>query len=130
MTQLILDTTGLNVVLPESIKGGYTAERRPLYDEVTMVTARLVRELLGSVWVVSYQYGYFGDETKNRVISACEKGVREPITCRFLAPDSAGELKSSRFWVTFKYPKFMWSSDGKPLWADFSISLREVKPSD
>lgn len=141
MTQLILDTYGLNIVLPESIKDGYTAKKQPLSVDVQMVTGRLVRELRGNVWVVSYQYGFFNDEMKNKVISACEKGQRESINCGFLPPNSINELKYSDFLVTdLKYPKFMWSrketsDDGKvdfpvPVWADFSVTLREVKPND
>lgn len=135
MDQLILDTTGGAVILPESRKGGYTAQFAPLHEDVEMISGRLVRELRGNVWKLGYQYGYFTTEMKNRVIAACEKGKREPITCAFLTPDSEGELSFSRFWVMeFNYPKFFWSRDDKgtpvPLWGDFSLSLREVKPGD
>lgn len=136
MTQLILDVDGYNVTLPESKKGGYTAVRQPLSVDVEMVTGRMVRELRGNVWAVSYQYGWFDDETKNQVMSAIEKGRSEPINCGFLPPDSKGELTYSDFFVTsFTYPKFMWSrseEDGTPIpmWADFSVELREVEPSD
>lgn len=141
MTQLILDTNGLNIVLPESKKNGYTANKQPLYVDVQMVTGRLVRELRGNVWVVSYQYGFFDDDTKNRLIEVCEKGQREPITCGFLPPKSVNELQYSEFLVTdFQTPKFMWSRhetspDGKtdvpvPVWVDFAVTLREVNPND
>lgn len=135
LPQLILDTDGTNLILPESRKGGYTAELSPLSEDVEMVTGRLVRELRGNVWIIGYQYGYFPDEMKNRVISVCRKGQRTPITCAFLPPDSDGTLSRSLFWVTkFTYPKFYWSRDdhGKPvpLWGDFSLTLREVEPSD
>lgn len=135
MNQLILDITGYGVILPESQKGGYTAQFTPLSEDVEMITGRLVRELRGNVWVLNYQYGYFSDEMKKRVIAACEKGKREPITCAFLKPDSSGTLSQSRFWVmSFNYPKFFWSRDNNgtsvPLWGDFSLTLREVKPSD
>lgn len=138
MTQLILDTTGYCVVMPESQKGGYTAQFTPLHEDVEMITGRLVLELRGNVWVLNYQYGWFEAEMKNRVISACEKGKRTPITCDFLTPDSTGALSTSRFWVTaFTYPKFFWSTrligdheTPYPLWGDFSLTLREVKPGD
>lgn len=135
MTQLILDTAGSAVILPESRKGGYTAQYTPLSEDVEMITGRLVRELRGNVWVLGYRYGYFTTEMKNRVIAVCERGKRTPITCAFLRPDSDGELSYSQFFVTeFTYPKFYWSRDGNgtptPLWGDFSLILREVKPSD
>lgn len=140
VTQLILDTNGYNIILPESKKGAYTAARQALSVEVEMVTGRMVRELRGNVWVITYQYGFFDDETKNKVIAACEKGKTQAITCGFLPPESTEALSYSDFLVTsFTYPKFMWSRqsigiDGEfvpvPLWADFSLKLREVKPSD
>lgn len=135
MTQLILDTDGLNVVLPESRKGGYLPDLVPLSVDVEMISGRLVRELRGDVWRIDYQYGYFADELKDRVIAACRKGRRQPIVCGFLSPDSAGELQYSRFLVTaFTHPKFFWSRPGPdgapvPMWGDFSLTLREVKPS-
>ena len=144
MTQLIID----GVVLPESRKGGYTANYQALAEDVEMITGRMVRELRGSVWVITYQYGYFDDTLKNQVIAACEKGKRQSIECGFLTPDSTGELQYSNFIVTsFAYPKFMWSRliDGQveneegemedglvptPMWGDFQVELREVEPSD
>lgn len=135
MTQLILDVGGINLKLPESKKGGYSVEKEDLGVEVKMVSGRITKELRGSVWVLSYQYGYFDDETKNKVIEACEKGRRSSIRCGFLPPSSAESLTYSEFLVSsFKYPKFMWSSSqsGSPkaMWGDFAVELREVRPSD
>lgn len=140
MTQLILDTAEYNISLQESKKGGYTASREPLAEEIIMISGRIVRELRGNVWTISYQYGYFNDETKNNVIAACEKGRKQVINCGFLPPESSGALTYSDFIVTsFTYPKFIWSrtdvgADGNytpvPLWGDFSVSLREVRPHD
>lgn len=139
VTQLILDINGSPVSLPESKKGGYIAEKRPLSVDVEMVTGRMVRELRGSVWVVTYQYGYFTDIEKNNVIAACQKGQRGSIRCAFLQPTSSGALSYSDFLVTsFSYPKFMWSkktsaTEGTefiPMWGDFSLEMREVQPSD
>lgn len=139
MTQLILDTNGYNVQLPESQKKGYMAYREDLGTEVVMVSGRLIKEVRGTVWRVEYQYGYFTDEMKNAVIAACEKGKKQSITCGFLTPNSTGVLTYSKFLVTsFDYPKFMWSrlapgeteSVPTPMWGDFSVELREVSPSD
>lgn len=135
MPQLILDTAGAAVVLPESRKGGYTAQFTPLSVDVEMVDGRLTRELRGNVWVLTYKYNYFPEELKNRVIAACKKGEQTPIECDFLTADSGGTLLHSRFWVTaFTYPKFYWAKNDHgtliPLWGGFSLTLREVKPSD
>lgn len=135
MTQLILDTAGAGVVLPESRKGGYNAQFTPLSEDVEMITGRLTRELRGNVWVLAYQYNYLKEDMKNRVIAACEKGKRTPIECDFLTPDSGGQMRRSRFWVTkFTYPKFYWGKNDRgvsvPLWGDFALTLREVKPRD
>ena len=87
MTQLILDTEGYDIALPESRKGGYHAEKQPLSVDVEMVSGRIVRELRGNVWYITYQYGYFDDAMKNNVIAACEKGRRQAIICGFLPPN-------------------------------------------
>lgn len=129
MTQLILDTSGFNLVLPESQKGGYRAYEEDLSVEKQMISGRLVKELVGTVWRIEYQYGFFSGEEKDAVIAACQKGRREPIECAFLPPSGQNEMIAGTFFVTeFSSPKFMWSSDGKALWADFSLSLREVSP--
>lgn len=135
MTQLILDVDGSAVSLPESKKGGYRARKEPLSQDVQMISGRLVRELRGNVWKIAYQYGYLDDATKNLVLAACEKGRGQAIRCGFLPPDSAEALTYSDFFVTsFTYPKFMWSrgtgESPVPMWADFSVELREVKPND
>lgn len=136
ITQLILDITGpAPLILPEASRGRYSAELVPLSVDVEMIPGRLVKELRREVWEVKYQYGYFTDETKKRVIDVCRKGRREPIVCEFLPPESTGARLTSRFWVmTFQHPKFFWSRPGPdglpiPMWGDFSLSLREVKPN-
>lgn len=138
MTQLVLDTTGVNLALPESLKSGYTAQETPLTQDLTMIAGNMVKEERGLAWVVTYQYGYLNDADKDKFISACVKGSREPITCSFLIPDS-NQKKGSDFFVTsFTRPKFMWSrlvsgeteSTPAPLWGDFSVELREVDPHD
>ena len=126
MLQLTLD----GMELPEARKGAYRAWREDLGVEVPMVSGRLVKEIRGTVWRVVYQYGYFSDSERRRVIESCRKGRVQPIVCAFLPPDR-DELISKEFFVTsFAEPKFMWSSDGAPIWGDFAIELREVKPSD
>ena len=131
MTQLILDTTGYNVQLPESQKGGYTADEQPLSRSIEMISGRTVKEVRGNVWVISYQFGYFDGEMKNNVLATLKKGEKEPITCGFLPQESSEELSYSEFFVTsYTRPKFMWSNNGKPLWGDYRIELREVKPHD
>lgn len=135
MTQLILDISGSPVVLPESQGQEYSAALAPLNEDVEMISGRLVREVRGNVWKITYQYGYFRDDMKNRAIATCRKGIRAPIRCSFLPPESDGILLSSNFWVmSFNEPKFFWSRDGGgkpiPMWGDFSLTLREVKPGD
>lgn len=140
MTQLILDSNGAAVQLPESKKGGYTAQESELSVDVEMVSGRTVREVRGAVWVLSYQYGYLTTEQKDKVLAACQKGARGTIQCGFLTQESNdGALQYSDFIVTsFTRPKFMWSriisADGEettiPMWADFKVDLREVRPHD
>lgn len=128
MTQLILDLDGEAITLPESQKGGYRAWEEDLTVDAEMISGRLVREARGVVWRISYQYGWFNDDDRARVLAAIRKGRKHPISCMFL-PSESDEMKTSIFCVTASSePKFMWSSDGKPMWGDFSLELREERP--
>lgn len=130
MTQLILDVGGYAIALPESQKGGYTAYEDDLSVDIEMIPGNLTKELRGRVWRTAYQYGWFNDDDRTRVIAACRKGKREPILCDFLVPERNETIISTFYVTNFKEPKFMWSSGGKPMWVDFSVELREVRPHD
>lgn len=136
MIQMILDIGGYTVAMPESKNGGYTINEETLSESIQMISGRTVREYRGKVWVASYQYGYFNDSDMQRVIAACEKGMQQSILCSVLTHENS-ELITTNFIVTsFERPKFMWSrivtESGEektvPMWADFSVNLREVKP--
>lgn len=134
MTQLILDSGGASVVLPETRRESYVVDEEPLSRNLVMIAGNMVKELRGDVWVIDYQYGYFNDADKDRVISACKKGSSEPIVCNFLIPDE-NKMLTSRFFVTgYTRPRFYWSRDDKgaavPVWGGFTVSLREVDPHD
>lgn len=136
MTQLILDVGGINLTLPESIRGGYSVHNTPLSTDVEMASGRITRELRGHVWEITYSYGYLTDDQKDKFISACENGWGQAIQCAFLTPSGA-MLETGSFLVTeFTYPKFMWSrlkqagDDPIPMWGEYSIALREVSPHD
>jgi hypothetical protein len=139
LTQLILDTGGNSIVMPESRKGGYYPRKELLATEVQMISGRTVKEVRGEVWCISYQYGYFDNDTVAKVIESCEKGRKTPISCAFLPQEADGEMLLKTFFVTdYVRPKFQWSrivrADGTaniiPVWADFSVELQEVEPSD
>ena len=134
MTQIVLDIDEYNLALPESVKN-YHAQKVPLSVDVDMISGRRVRELVGMVWSATYQYGYLSDYVKDTLISVCEKGQMQPIRCGILLPKSSDGLYTNDFIVTsFTYPKFFWSRNSKgniiPVWGDFNLELREVKPND
>ena len=134
MTQLVLDVGGYAIALPESQKQGYTVDEETLSQDLIMIPGNMVKEIRGDVWVITYQYGYFNDTDKDRVIEACKKGKKEPILCTFLTPDGNQTVTSTFFVTSFTRPRFMWSrnSNGEtvPMWGDFNVSLREVDPHD
>ena len=134
MTQLILDSGGASVVLPETRRESYVVDEEPLSRNLVMIAGNMVNELRGTVWVIDYQYGYFNDTDKDRVIAACKKGSREPIVCNFLIPDENKMLVSTFFVTAYTRPRFYWSRDDKgttvPVWGGFTVSLREVDPHD
>ena len=61
MTQLILDSGGASVVLPETRRESYVVDEEPLSRNLVMIAGNMVKELRGDVWVIDYQYGYFND---------------------------------------------------------------------
>ena len=136
MIQMILDVAEQAVALPESKNGGYTIKEETLSESIQMISGRTVREYRGKVWVASYQYGYFNDSDMQRVISACEKGMKKSILCSVLTHENSDLITTNFIVTSFERPKFMWSrivtESGEeksiPMWADFSVSLREVKP--
>lgn len=132
MTQLVLDMDFANIELPESLRDGYSVTREPLYVDIEMYSGRLTRELRGYVWKIKYQYGYFDELEKNRLIATCEKGIIKPLRCAFLKQEADGDaLTEGTFLVTsFKRPRFMWGRGGVPVWADFELELREVDPHE
>lgn len=136
MTQIILDVTGSAIYLPES--RGYRAWKEDGGAEVEMISRRLVRELRGNVWRVTYQHGWFNDATRPLVLDCCVRGKKHPIDCAILPPDSNEMITSSFFVVDYTSPTFYWSrvvtEDGEektvPMWANFAIELREVRAHD
>ena len=134
MTQLILDPPGRNVALPEVRNGAYTCEEKSLSKDIEMASGRMVREIRGFAYIITYQQKVLSELDKEAFLGACSAGMTQPITCMFLAPDS-NELKTSTFLVTdFKAPAFQWSrmvgGQHVPLWADYSVTLREVEAHD
>ena len=128
MTQLILDVGGVALTLPESKKGRYSCTLKYQSQDLTMASGRLVREVSGEYYEIKYQYGYLTAEEKGRFLTACETGWRQPIACSFLPP-GGDTLQTASFLVTsFTFPKFMWSSDGVPMYGDYEVTLREVYP--
>lgn len=136
MIQLILDTEEHDLNMPESRKGGYSIQEHPLMQNGQMISGRMTREYRGDAWVISHQYGYFDEEQKKKFIAVCEKGMRQSIVCAFLTPDESA-MQTSLFLVTdYRRPKFMWSKvtteNGEekdvPVWGDYYVELREVKP--
>ena len=136
MTQLILDIGGESLVMPESQKNGYIVHEEPLVQSIDMISGRRIREYRGMVWCVTYQYGYLSDEDRVKFLNICRKGTTSTIDCNILIP-ATNEMVTSTFMVTsYREPKFAWGriimEDGQaktvPLWGDYSIELREVKP--
>ena len=136
MTQLILDIGVESLVMPESQKNGYIVHEEPLVQSIDMISGRRIREYRGMVWTVAYQYGYLSDADRIKFLNICKKGTTSTIDCNILIP-STDEMVTSTFMVTsYREPKFAWgriiAEDGRsktvPLWGDYSIELREVKP--
>ena len=105
-------------------------------QSIDMISGRRIREYRGMVWTVTYQYGYLSDEDRVKFLNICRKGTTSTIDCNILIP-ATDEMVTSTFMVTsYREPKFAWgriiTEDGQtktvPLWGDYSVELREVKP--
>jgi len=128
MIQMILDVGGQALAMPESIKGGYSIQPVNLYEDVSMISGRYTREYRGEAWQASCQYGYFNDADKDRFIAACRAGMRKSILCTVLLPKT-NELYTNQFTVlSYRQPKFMWSTENTPVWGDYFVEIREVNP--
>ena len=136
MTQLILDIGGESLVMPESQKNGNTVHEELLAQSIDMISGRRVREYRGMVWTVAYQYGYLSDEDRIKFLNICRKGTISTIDCNILIPSTDEMVTSTCMVTSYREPKFAWGriimEDGQaktvPLWGDYSIELREVKP--
>ena len=133
MTQLILDVGGQNLALPESRQGGYSCEEQLLSKDLTMASGRVVRETVGTVWVLKYEYALLSTADKDKFLAACRAGQRGAISCTFLTPGD--ETVTGDFLVTsFTPPTFKWgrkvAGADKGIWGDFQVELREVSPHD
>lgn len=126
MTQLILNNS---INLPEVKAGSYSATEVPLTVQVTMASGRVVEELRGHVWQVSYKWSGQVDNAAMLDILAVLRG-RGGFPAAFL-PEGETELVRSTFLCTQQpSPAYDWDRSGTPVWSGLSFTLREVAPHD
>lgn len=125
MTQLIVNNS---IVLPEVRNGNYSPVESDLSVQAEMISGRLVEELRGSVWVVSYASTRLTDPVW-RALKAVLKG-RGSFPVQFLPNDRDEMVTATVLCTALTEPSFAWSRDGVAYWTGLSFTLREVRPHD
>lgn len=124
MIQLIIN----GVYLPKTSHDRYQCYPKELSVSLEMISGRMVREVRGHVWAISYSYDYMGNELWRRL--AAELRAGKPLTVQYL-PDNSDSMSSGVFLVeSITNPTFAFSKDGVGYWHNVGFTLREVKPHD
>ena len=124
MIQLIIN----GVYLPKTSHDKYQCYPKELSVPLEMISGRVVREVRGHVWAISYSYDYMGNELWRRL--AAELRAGKPLTVQYL-PDNSDSMSSGVFLVeSITNPTFAFSKDGVGYWHNVGFTLREVKPHD
>lgn len=115
-----------DILAPEADFDGYRAWEDTLREQIPMISGRMVEEVRGKVWRISYSSARMSDSETRRLLAALRaKGSK---TVAFL-PDNGDELIPSTFLVESLTPPTLAFFDGaEPVWTGLSFSLREVKP--
>jgi len=122
LTQLIIN----GISLPQTNRDKFSCYPALLSESLEMISGRVVQEVRGKVWRITYSYDYMGNDLMRQALSVLRAGKSFPVT--FL-PDNSDAYQSSIFRVnSITQPTFAFSKSGKPYWHNFSFTLREVKP--
>lgn len=120
--QLIID----NVLFPTTTRDRYSAHPVDVREQIEMISTRMVEEVRGTVWEISYAYDYMGDEKCRECLGVLRR--RGAKTVLFL-PDNGLELLQSDFLVTsLTPPTLAFYTGGVPKWHNLAFTLREVRP--
>ena len=125
MTQLIINN---NIELPEVRGGKYSASETDLKVQIEMISGRLVEEIRGQVWTVSYSKERLPDATWRALKAVLKGGSSFPAT--FLVNDADDMASATVLCTALTEPTFAWSRDNVPYWTGLSFTLREVRPHD
>ena len=124
MTQLIVG----GVILPQTSTDKYQCSPEELATTVDMISGRRVKEIRGTVQMISWSYDYMGDELWRELQAVLRSGTSFQVA---YLPDDGEELRTGIFLTaSLTPPTFGFSVNGKALWHNVAFTLREVKPHD
>lgn len=124
MTQLIVN----GITLPQTSHDKYSCYPEVLEAQIEMISGRIVKEVRGHVWRISWRYDYMGDALMRPLLATLRSGGAVEVS--FL-PDTGAELLTGRFIVeSLKNPTFAFAKNGKAYWHNIEFTLREVEPHD
>lgn len=120
--QLIIN----EVLLPTTTHDRYSAHPVDAKVQLEMISTRMVEEVRGTVWEITYSYDYMGDAKCREVLGVLRsRGVKQVA---FL-PDNGDELLTSTFLVTsLTQPTLAFFRGGVAKWHNLAFTLREERP--
>ena len=124
VTQLNLN----GILLPQSSHDRYACWEEDLSVQVDMISGRRVKEIRGTVQMISWSYDYMGDELWRELQAVLRSGTSFQVA---YLPDDGDELRTGIFLTaSLTPPTFGFSVNGKALWHNVAFTLREVRPHD
>lgn len=113
------------ILLPPPGFDKYSCWEEPLKVQKTMISGRMIEEIRGSVYRVSYVSDYIDDETRKQALAVLRGG---PFIATLL-PDNSDELVTSSFLATsITPPKLLAMDRTRPIWHGLAFGLREERP--
>lgn len=116
------------ISLPYTSGDKYSCYESSLTKQITMASGRMVQEVRGKVWTITYSYDYMGNDLLRSILALLRGGSTFQV--QFL-PDTGDSLETGTFLCAdLTPPTFAFDRDGVGLWHNLSFTLREVDPHD
>ena len=122
MTQLIID----GLYLPQTSRGRYRCRVVPMQTQVVMANGRMVTEIIGDVWEISYSYEHMDDAIYRALLGKLRSHGALPCVA---LPDDSDTMITGDFICTVQpKPTFSFAQGSRAIWSNVAFTLREVRP--
>lgn len=120
-TQLALG----DLELPFTSHDRYSASKQELGSELRTIGGRMVTELRGFYWKISYSYDYLGNDVTRQILKKIRSS--STISCTFLPDDSEDYVTADFKCTSYTPPTVAFSYDGTAMWHNLAFVLESVK---